>query len=65
MKGKTIIAVIDPCADNDICYPGDYAAVPLSFISPLDALKTNYGSDITILYEPGCTNPICDHHVTN
>eukprot|EP01084_Bolivina_argentea_P320700 556479_1 len=57
-KGKTI-AVIGPCADNDVCYPGDYTTVPLSFISPLDALKNNYGSDINILYEPGCYDCAC------
>ena len=58
LKGKTI-AVIGPCADNDVCYPGDYNAVPLSYVSPLDALRTNYGSDINIIYEPGCYDPAC------
>ena len=53
LKGKTI-AVIGPCADNDICYPGDYTAVPLSYVSPLDALRNNYGDSITIEFAAGC-----------
>ena len=53
LKGKTI-AVIGPCANNDVCYPGDYTAVPLSFVTPLDALRTNYGDSITFEYAIGC-----------
>eukprot|EP01084_Bolivina_argentea_P034823 64499_1 len=61
IKIKTI-AVIGPCANNSICYSGDYAAVPLYSISPLMALQSNYGNNININYVAGCNDPTCVNH---
>ena len=53
------VAVIGPCANNSVCYTGDYAAIPLEYLSPLDALQNNYADTLSIEYVAGCDDPSC------
>lgn len=53
-------AVVGPCADNTICYQGDYNAEPLNYSTILNAFTNEYGQN-NIIYAQGCTDTQCSH----
>ncbi|ETO08183.1 beta-1,4-xylosidase, partial [Reticulomyxa filosa] len=55
---QTIWAIVGPCANNSVCYRGDYTAEPESIISPYLAFVSEFNAS-NVLYAPGCVDTAC------
>ena len=52
-------AIIGPCANNDICYTGDYNGQPRAIMSPYESFMNLVTKQSNILFNNICSSPAC------
>ncbi|MFN2284591.1 MAG: glycoside hydrolase family 3 C-terminal domain-containing protein, partial [Anaerolineae bacterium] len=52
--GLKTIAVIGPNADDDLVLLGNYFGQPSRSVTPLQGIRNKVGTDVEVLYTPGC-----------